>query len=288
MGINDRDLVGKDGTEWEIVSTTTTHPGRLPRQNALRQAPGSTPYAKGSVTATSEASSRRLLINKPMLKHIKLCTESEAGEQLQENTWCISLMEIDAFIACLYAHRFGGIMKFLRFDLKDQISTMLVKGKSALVSEVWDSFIENCFLCYVPGANITVAEQPFPTKARCKFTQYMANKSDKFGIQFRLAADDDNRPPNQSLPEDVMKRMAPYFGKGRAVTTDNFFTSVSLAEKLKMQSTSLVGTVNRARREIPQSVKTIKSPLSDTVVTKNNEANFDCVSGKEKQECYCA
>ncbi|KAJ8888997.1 hypothetical protein PR048_008491 [Dryococelus australis] len=197
-------------------------------------------------------------------------------------------------------HQFREIMKFIRFDLKDQRSARLVKDKFDLVSEVWDSFIENCSLCYVLGANITVDEQLFPTNARCKFTQYMANKPDKFGMKFWLAADvgtkylsngfpylgkDDNRPPNQSLSEhDVMKLMAPYLGKGRNVTMDNFFTSVSLAEKLEIQSTSLVGTVNRAQREIPQPVNTIKAPLYDTVVMKNNKITLTVYQGKKNKK----
>ncbi|KAJ8896151.1 hypothetical protein PR048_001494 [Dryococelus australis] len=91
--------------------------------------------------ATSVASSWRLLISEPMLKHIKLCTESEA---------------------------------------RDQKSARFVKDKFALVSEVWDT-------------NITVDELLFPTKARCKFTQYMANKPDQFGIKFWLPADVDTK-----------------------------------------------------------------------------------------------
>ena len=32
-------------------------------------------------------------------------------------------------------------------------------------------------------------EQLFPTKAHCRFTQYMANKPYKFGIKFWIAVD---------------------------------------------------------------------------------------------------
>lgn len=46
--------------------------------------------------------------------------------------------------------------------------------------------IENC---YKSGAYITVDEQLFPSKAKCRFTQYMPNKPDKFGIKFWLASD---------------------------------------------------------------------------------------------------
>jgi len=37
------------------------------------------------------------------------------------------------------------------------------------------------------------------------------------------------------------------------VTTDNFFMSLSLAKDLQMKRTSIVGTVNRVRRELPPS-----------------------------------
>ncbi|CAD1476173.1 unnamed protein product, partial [Heterotrigona itama] len=32
------------------------------------------------------------------------------------------------------------------------------------------------------GANITIDKRLFPSKARCRFIQYLPNKSDKFGI----------------------------------------------------------------------------------------------------------
>ena len=52
------------------------------------------------------------------------------------------------------------------------------------ISDTWNSFIDNCKKCYVPNLNLTIAEQLFPCKTRCPFTQYMPNKPDKFGIKF--------------------------------------------------------------------------------------------------------
>ncbi|KAJ8883967.1 hypothetical protein PR048_015823, partial [Dryococelus australis] len=72
------------------------------------------------------------------------------------------------------------------------------------------------------------------------------------------------------VSEVDIKLQSPYLGKGRNVTMDNFFTSVSLAEKLKMQSTCL----------IPQSVKIRKPPLYDTIVMKNNEITLTVYQGK--------
>ena len=52
--------------------------------------------------------------------------------------------------------------------------------KFALISAIWDKFIENCIFCYKPGENITMDE----LKPAANFMQYMANKPDQFGIKF--------------------------------------------------------------------------------------------------------
>ena len=129
--------------------------------------------------------------------------------------------------------------RFIRFDIRSTISERLATDKFALFSTIWDRFIENCKSNYVPNANITIDEQLFPTKARCPFTQYMANKPDKFGVKFWLAVDvsskyllngfpylgkDARRPANQPISEYiVLQLMDPYHGKERNVITDNFF-----------------------------------------------------------------
>ena len=144
--------------------------------------------------------------------------------------------------------KFLEILRFIRFDKKNERSERLKTDKFALISKTWNKFIQNSQACYKPTANITVDEQLFPTKARCRFTQYMPNKPDKFGIKFWLAADvknkylingfpylgkDETRGSNVSLSEFVVLKLTePYLGCGRNITTDNFFTSLSLAKKL--------------------------------------------------------
>ena len=69
-------------------------------------------------------------------------------------------------------------MKYLRFDVKSARSELLKTAKFALFSNIWNQFIENCAGSYNSGEYLIVDEQLFPLKARCKFTQYMPNKSD--------------------------------------------------------------------------------------------------------------
>ncbi|XP_034533106.1 LOW QUALITY PROTEIN: uncharacterized protein LOC117807812 [Notolabrus celidotus] len=190
-------------------------------------------------------------------------------------------------------------MRYLRFDRREDRQACLCNDKFALMSEVWDGFVSNSIACYKPGACITVDEQLFPTKARCRFTQYMANKPDKFGITFWLAADvetryflngfpylgkDDTRPAHQRLGDSVvMKLVEPYVGQGRNVTTDNFFTSLNLVKKLLQKNTSLVGTMNKARRELSPSVRVQSAERFATTILKHERATLTVYQGKPRK-----
>ena len=74
-------------------------------------------------------------------------------------------------------------MRFFRFEMRSTRLSRLQTDKFALILAVWDKFIKNCIVCYKPKENITEDEQLFPTKARCRFMQYMVNKVDKDGIK---------------------------------------------------------------------------------------------------------
>ena len=56
-----------------------------------------------------------------------------------------------------------------------------------------------------------------------------------------------------------------FLKKGYNVTMDNNFTSINLANKLKVEKTTLLGTIRKKRKEIPKVEKMIKGkPLSQS------------------------
>lgn len=300
--------------------------GRRQSQNVLTEAEGPTPYARRRVQDALTAFS--CLVNNEILEHIRDCTVSEARRVLEDDSWELSLDELKAFIALLYLrgasggrnqelssfwsaewglpifketmsrNRFQTIMRFLRFDQKDTRAQRLEENKFALANEMWDSFVSNCVLSYKPGADITIDEQLLSTKARCPFTQYMANKPDKFGIKFWVAADvgskymlnsapylgrKETRTAGELLGESVVLKLAePFTGKGRNVSTDNFFTSLKLARILLTKKTSLVGTVNKKKRELPPCVQE-NMPLFETKVLKNGQTTMTIYQCKRKK-----
>jgi hypothetical protein len=166
--------------------------------------------------------------------------------------------------------RFKEILRFIRFDDKSSRRERLQVNKFALVSDMWDRFIDNCIRCYKPQVDVVVDEQLLASKCRCPFTQYMPNKPDKFGIKFWMLVDavskyicnaipylgkSDERPPGTPLGQHVtLKLMHPFLNKGYNVTCDNFFTSLSLAKELEKNRTTLVGTLRSNRKEVPASL----------------------------------
>ena len=97
-------------------------------------------------------------------------------------------------------NRCRKIMCFLRFDLLSTRSARLQTDKFALISNIWNKFVDNNMSCYKPGENITIDDQLFPTKSRCRFTQYMPNKPDQFGIKFWLAVDVESKCTLNDIP----------------------------------------------------------------------------------------
>ena len=170
--------------------------------------------------------------------------------------------------------RYKELMKHLRFDNCSTRRERRQEDKFCLISEIWNNFIENCKKCFVPSFDLTIDEQLFPCKTRCPFIQYMPNKPDKFGIKFWLLVDvrskylcngkpylgkDPTRNRENDLPTDVcLWLMQPFLKKGYNVTMDNYFTSINLAEKLKTEKTTLLGTIRKQRKEISKVEEMIK------------------------------
>ncbi|CAH2084541.1 unnamed protein product [Euphydryas editha] len=73
---------------------------------------------------------------------------------------------------------FREIVKFLRFYVRSTRTQRLTTDKFGLISEVWYNFISNAQSCYTPGPYITIDEQLFPSKCRCRFTQFKGSKPD--------------------------------------------------------------------------------------------------------------
>ena len=166
-------------------------------------------------------------------------------------------------------NKFQLVLRYIRFDEKATQTQRRGSDKFAAIRELWERVMLNCQNAFFPHANVTIDKQLFPCRSRCPFIQYMPQKPAKFGIKFWMICDVDTYYVLQAFPYTgktdrieeglgdhvVMKLMNPYFETGLNVTTDNFFTNLSTAKKLKKHKITMVGTVRQNRKEIPEEIK---------------------------------
>ncbi|XP_066516461.1 piggyBac transposable element-derived protein 4-like [Hoplias malabaricus] len=313
----------KNGTVW--VEQPAGKPQDKPQEwNNPGEPPGPTSYAKDNIR--SPLSSLLCLIDPEMWENLYKYTEAEIKRSNAKFT--LTDDELKAFFGLIYLrgvtggkHRkldeywssdlgmpifretisrqkFREIMRHMRFDDKNTRATRLMTDKFAMISEIFNKFVQNCIASYTPGQNITVDEQLFPTKTRCRFTQYMPNKPDKFGIKFWVAADsvtnymlntfpylgkDEKKQAGQLLTENiVMRLMEPFLGKGRNVTTGSFFTTLSLANSLLEHRTTIVGAIKRNKREMPRCTE-VQSELFSTKILKAGKVTLTIYQAKPKK-----
>ena len=159
------------------------------------------------------------------------------------------------------------IRRILRFDNVETRQGRLARDKLAAVRLLIDGFVHHSRSSYVPGPSVTIDEQLYPWRGRCRYRQYMASKPAMYGLKWWLACDSDNyyccniqfycgreeeRAPGVSLGEQIVLSLTELLtGSGRNITVDNFFTSLSLARKLHEREMTLVGTMRANRRELP-------------------------------------
>ena len=155
---------------------------------------------------------------------------------------------------------FVEIKRFLQFDNKDRRRQRLEKDKFVHIRKLLEAFTFNCLFNYMPEWSLIIDEQLFPMKNRRPFIVFMPNKSDKFGMKFWVLAEasskyvykifsffgalEKEQRNGKPLAKDVVMRLTAGFHKrSYYVTTDNFFTTVKVAELLQEKNITLVGTL---------------------------------------------
>ena len=112
-------------------------------------------------------------------------------------------------------------------------------------------------------------------------SKYLCNNKPSLGK-------DQTRTRKNDLTADVcLWLMQPFVKKGYNVTMDNFFTSINLAYKLKVQKTTLLGTVRKQKKEIPKVETMMKSKPYLTVVYQSpSNATLTIYKAKKAKLVY--
>ena len=164
--------------------------------------------------------------------------------------------------------RFKSLLRYLRFDNKATRETRRATDKLAAFRDIWEMFLAQLPKQFIPGTDITVDEQLVAFRERCLFRQFMPNKPAKYCVKIWWACDADTsyplageiylgRQPGAEREVNQGARVVKSLTKkwlqsGRNIVTDNFFTSIQLAEDLYVDHTTLVGTIRKNKPDIPK------------------------------------
>ncbi|KAL1399592.1 hypothetical protein pipiens_008089 [Culex pipiens pipiens] len=267
VGEGDPKWKSKDGTEWLKVPPPPKSSGRTPKQNIIHGIVGITPYATSRIK--DETSAFKLAFVDHTIKEMLLHT-NQKGREKQGEEWAeMDLVELEAFIglmilaavfkgnkealeglwaeemgrpifrATMPLKRFRTIHAMLRFD--DKATRSSKKGSGIL--NVWNPWVDQQALLFRPNESITIDEQLYGYRGRVFCKVFM-----------------DKKPDNETtVSQPGAETQA---AEGRNVTTDNYYTSASLAASLLKNAMTLVGTLRKNKRCIPPALLDLKGSLA--------------------------
>lgn len=192
---------------------------------------------------------------------------------------------IEFFRLVMSLQRFRFIMRSIRFDDSNSRVERKHVDKLAYIREVFDIFTRNCITNYEPSDFMTVDEMLIAFRGNCPFRQYIPRKPAKFGIKIHAACDvkthytfnmevyvglqpEGNFQVSNSAEDVVLRLVQPLFnrpGHPRVITTDNWYSSLSLLRTLRANNLEFIGTVRKTRRFVPQDFTTNSRPQYSTL-----------------------
>ena len=176
--------------------------------------------------------------------------------------------------------RFKFLLRCLRFDNFHTREDRKQDDQFAAIREMWDSFCLNLRRFYIADANLTIDEQLLGYRGRVPGRIYMKSKPRKHGLKIFWCCESStgyalngflyggrrrNQRAHTNLGTDVVMTLSePFFGTGRDICADNFFTCHDLAVKLLEKNLTLIGTLRMNRREVPELMRR-KMPLYKSI-----------------------
>lgn len=161
-------------------------------------------------------------------------------------------------------NRFQIILKFIHFANNEE---NVDNDRLFKIRELSEKLNMNFESRYTMGPVAVVDESVVPFCGRLIFRQYLKNKAHPYGVKIFKACSGSGythrfqiysgkvRNRQQNVAKKVfLELMNDYLDKGRTIITDNWYTSLNLAQTLLSRRTHLVGTLRRDRKGIPSSI----------------------------------
>lgn len=186
-----------------------------------------------------------------------------------DDLWKTDGTSMEIFRLTMSLYRFRFLLAHIRFDDKESREERQKTDKLAPIRNLFDSFVSNCKRPYSLSEYTTIDEKLEAFRGNCRFRQYIPSKPNKYGIKIFALVDAKTFYTNNlevyvgkqspgpfevdTRPLSLVQRLCePISGTGRNLTTDNWFTSIELADELRINHRlSLLGTIRKNKKQIP-------------------------------------
>nr|XP_022911901.1 piggyBac transposable element-derived protein 4-like [Onthophagus taurus] len=185
--------------------------------------------------------------------------------------------------AAMSYKRFLFLTRCLRFDNKATRDDRRKLDKLAAIRSFFDKFVENSQASFKLSEFVTIDEMLHPFRGKCAWIQNMPRKPAKYGLKiyalcdaktfytFNLEIYCGEQPDGPYMvsnePMDVVKRLVkPIENCHRNLTTDNYYTSVALADYLLQKKITLIGAIKKYNQEIPSEFLPNKSRVTHSTL----------------------
>lgn len=131
-----------------------------------------------------------------------------------------------------------------------------------------DSLTKTFKEAVVVPKKVVIDESMIPWRGRLRMKQYIKNKSHKYGVKlyklcntdgyvinFKIYSGKEDTDRTVSHAEFIVDSLlSDYYGYGRILYCDNFYTSYELAKYLKTKKTRICGTLRKNRKTVPKNI----------------------------------
>nr|CAH7752331.1 unnamed protein product [Callosobruchus chinensis] len=183
----------------------------------------------------------------------------------------------------------GQIMSRNRFELLLNMwhftdNDMCPEGdRGYKIEPIMDLLIKKFQGAYIPAQEFCIDESLIPFRGRLIMKQYIPQKTHKYGVKiFKLCCGSGftwnmklycgkHADGGVSVPTNIVMHLSQkLLNSGRTVVTDNYYTSLELANNLLDKKTHLLGTLRSNRRGNPKEVINKKLKRGEVVAQENN------------------
>lgn len=189
--------------------------------------------------------------------------------------------------------RFQILLRMLHFADNTKVDA---SNRMSKVEFVLNELNSNFKKYYDPTEMLCIDESIIPFRGRIVFRQYMKQKRHRYGIKiFKLCCTNNytysyrvytgkTLDKEYITPTNIVLNLCEdLFEKGHTLCTDNYYTSVDLANKLISKNMHLIGTLRPNRKENPKAVVTAKLRRGE-VIAQENRNGITVMKWKDKRD----